>query len=95
MTAYVIGVDIGTTSTKAVAYTAEGRVVTHHAVDYPLLRPTPQAAEQDPVQIHAAVLETIRVCVQGLPAQDREVACVSFSAAMHSVIAIDGARIAR
>ena len=90
MPAYVIGVDIGTTSTKAVAYTTDGRVVSHHAVDYPLLRPTPQAAEQDPVQIHAAVLETIQVCVQGLPA-DHEVVCVSFSAAMHSVIAIDAA----
>lgn len=89
MPAFVIGVDIGTTSTKAVAYTPGGQVVAHHAVDYPLLRPTPAAAEQDPEQIYAAVLETIRVSVQGCPAEAREVVCVSFSAAMHSVIAVD------
>ncbi|HEY2254351.1 MAG TPA: FGGY family carbohydrate kinase, partial [Variovorax sp.] len=87
--AFVIGVDIGTTSTKAVAFTPGGRVVAHHAVDYPLLRPTAAAAEQDPEQIFAAVLETIRVSVQGCPAEAREVVCVSFSAAMHSLIAVD------
>lgn len=90
MRVFVIGVDIGTTSTKAVAFTPEGRVVAHHAVDYPLLRPTPAAAEQDPEQIFAAVQETIRVAVAGCQAEREEIACVSFSAAMHSVIAIDG-----
>lgn len=91
MPAYVIGVDIGTTSTKAVAYTPAGRVVAHHAVDYPLLRPSPAAAEQDPVQILEAVIETLRVAVAGCPGADREIVCVSFSAAMHSVIAVDAA----
>ncbi len=91
MPAYVIGIDIGTTSTKAVAYTLAGAVVAHHAVDYPLLRPAPAAAEQDPQQIFAAVLETLRVAVAGCPVAAREIVCVSFSAAMHSVIAIDAA----
>ena len=41
-----LGVDIGTTSTKAVAYSLQGRVVADDAIDYPLLRPTPAAAER-------------------------------------------------
>lgn len=92
MSAYMIGVDIGTTSTKAVVYTLDGQVVAHHAVDYPLLRPTPAAAEQDPQQIFDAVLETIAISRRGCPAAaapPHEVVCVSFSAAMHSVIAVD------
>jgi gluconokinase len=89
MASLMIGVDIGTTSTKAVAFTLDGKVVAHHAVDYPLLRPTTAAAEQDPQQIVEAVLETIRVAVAGAPAGANEFVCVSFSAAMHSVIAID------
>ena len=40
----MVGVDIGTTSTKAVAFTLDGRVKAHQAVEYPLLRPTPAAA---------------------------------------------------
>jgi gluconokinase len=89
MSAYVIGVDIGTTSTKTVVFTLAGKVAAHHAVDYPLLRPTAEAAEQDPERILDAVLETLRVALQGCPAGPREIVCVSFSAAMHSVIAVD------
>jgi gluconokinase len=87
----MIGVDIGTTSTKAVAYTLDGRVVAHDAVDYPLLRPTPAAAEQDPEQIFRAVCTTLQRTVAQSGATARDVVCVSFSAAMHSVIAIDAA----
>lgn len=85
----VIGVDIGTTSTKAVVYTEGGRIVAHHAVEYPLLRPLPDAAEQDPEQILDAVVEAIRLAIAGCDAAGRQVICVAFSAAMHSVIAVD------
>ncbi|MGA2549784.1 MAG: gluconokinase [Burkholderiaceae bacterium] len=89
MPAFALGVDIGTTSTKAVLFSLDGRVVSHHAVEYPLYRPTTGAAEQDPIQIFDAVIESIRNCLKGSPTGGRELACVSFSAAMHSVIAID------
>ncbi len=89
MSSFMIGVDIGTTSTKAVVFTQGGRVVAHHAVDYPLLRPTPAAAEQDPDVIFSAVVETIRTSLLQCPPGPREIVCVAFSAAMHSVIAVD------
>jgi gluconokinase len=85
--AVVIGVDIGTTSTKAVAYDRSGRVIASHSAGYPLEEPFPGYAEQDPELIYAAVLETVREVVQGggLP-----VAGLSFSTAMHSLIGLDG-----
>ena len=86
----VIGVDIGTTSTKAVAFTPAGGVLAHHAVDYPLLRPETGAAEQDGEQIYRAVLAVIASCVQQCGPAPGEVLCVSFSAAMHSLILVDG-----
>src|SRR5258706_7310396 len=85
----VIGVDIGTTSTKALLYNIEGAVLAHHSVEYPLLTPSPGAAEQDPEQILAAVIETV-ARVAGA-ANSARIACVSFSAAMHSMIAVDAA----
>ena len=87
----VIGVDIGTTSTKAVAFTPAGRVLAHHAVGYPLLQPEAGAAEQDPEQIFQAVLAAIAGCVQESKAAPGDVLAVSFSAAMHSLILVDGA----
>ncbi|MGK5673077.1 gluconokinase [Micromonospora sp. URMC 106] len=84
--AVVIGVDIGTTSTKAVAYDIDGRQLAHHSVGYPLDEPHPGYAEQDPHLIHAAVLESLRAVVAEL---GRPVAGLAFGTAMHSLIGLD------
>jgi len=89
MNRIAIGVDIGTTSTKAVAFSTAGRVLANDAVEYPLLQPEPAAAEQDPEQIYRAVLSTIASCVRQCKAAPGDVLCVSFSAAMHSLILVD------
>lgn len=85
---YYLGVDIGTTSTKAVLFDKKGRVIAHEAVFYPLNTPTPLVAEQDPEGIFQAVLETIGKTVRksGIPSASLKL--VSFSSAMHSLIAI-------
>jgi gluconokinase len=63
--------------------------VAQHAVEYPLLCTTPGMAEQDPLQIYAAVLSAIQNAVSNSKAAADQIALVSFSAAMHSVIAVD------
>lgn len=83
----VIGVDIGTTSTKAVAYDTDGTALHDASVGYPLTEPDPGHAEQDPDEILAAVLESVRVVTAAL---DRPVAGLSFSSAMHTLIGLDG-----
>jgi gluconokinase len=89
MSNYMLGVDIGTTSTKTVVFTLDGQVVAQHAVEYPLLCIAPGMAEQQPQQIYQAVLDSIGNAVRAANASAAEVALVSFSAAMHSVIALD------
>jgi len=86
---YMLGVDIGTTSSKAVLFTTQGRVVAQHAVEYPLLCTSPGMAEQDPRQIYAAVLSAIQGAVSSSRVGAERIVLVSFSAAMHSVIAVD------
>ncbi|NEP18462.1 MAG: gluconokinase, partial [Leptolyngbya sp. SIO4C1] len=84
---YVIGVDIGTTSTKSVLFDHSGQVVHKCSIAYPLYSPTPATAEQEPNEIFSAVINTVRqVTNQVDPAS---VTCLSFSAAMHSLILID------
>src|SRR5450830_725832 len=86
----MLGVDIGTTSTKTVVFTLDGQIVAQHAVEYPLLCTAPGMAEQDPLQIYEAVLASIAQALQAARAKGNTgtIALVSFSAAMHSLIAI-------
>ena len=82
----VIGVDMGTTSTKSVAYDVSGRVAASHAVGYPLHEPKPGYAEQDPDAILAAVAQTVAsVALQC----DGRIRALSFSSAMHTLIGLD------
>lgn len=86
---YMIGVDIGTTSTKAVLFEESGKVVTKANEEYPLFTPTSTVAEQDPEQIFGAVVHTLkRVMIQS-GIKPEQVMFVSFSSAMHSVIVMD------
>jgi gluconokinase len=87
---YCIGIDIGTTSTKAVLFSEKGKGIAKHSVEYPLYTPTPSTAEQDPDQIYEAVLEVLGQVVQRSGVAPEHITCVSFSSAMHSVIAMDG-----
>lgn len=82
-----LGVDIGTTGTKAVLYNDQGQVLHVGRCEYPLYSPIPSVAEQNPDEIYAAVKHSIREAVSYEP--EHELQFISFSAAMHSVIAVD------
>ncbi|WP_156762136.1 gluconokinase [Microbacterium karelineae] len=87
----VVGIDMGTTATKVVAYRADGRSVAEASHGYPLDEPVPGHAEQDPHDILAAVYRGVRDVVAQVGAG--RVRGVSFSSAMHSLMALgaDGA----
>ena len=87
MTNYMMGVDIGTTSTKAVLFTEQGEVVANENIGYPLHTPDISTAEQDPEEIFQAVLTAMTNVVRDH--QDKTISFVSFSSAMHSLIAMD------
>ncbi|PET55526.1 gluconokinase [Bacillus sp. AFS001701] len=86
---YMIGVDIGTTSTKSVLFSVDGSVITSHGIEYPLYSPTPETAEQDPEEIFQAVINTIKHVIETSRVHPNEILFVSFSSAMHSVIAVN------
>jgi gluconokinase len=84
---YHIGIDIGTSAVKVVAFDAKGAVITRASKGYPLLQPQPGYSEQDPDEICAAVMSGLQEVLQQLsPAVPQ---CISFSAAMHSLIVLD------
>lgn len=89
MSKYSIGVDIGTTSCKAVLFSKEGKNLHQVMIEYPLYTPEPKAAEQDPDEIYAAVIAAIQSLMNKSKAKQSSIQVISFSAAMHSLIAVD------
>ena len=86
----VIGIDIGTTSTKVVAYDTAGRRTCEAEAGYPLAEPQPGYAVQDPEAVLAAVQSSLGKVATTARDAGRTVAGVSFSSAMHSLIGLDG-----
>jgi len=84
----ILAIDIGTTSTKGLAVCCDGRVVASHQGFYPTFYPRADFAEQDPQQIYRAVLEVIVKVIQQLT-DDYVLKGLSFSSAMHSIMAVD------
>jgi gluconokinase len=84
---YVIGIDIGTTSTKAVAFTTSGTVLASAGSGYPVFTDVEGRHELDPDQLMEAVLSALE---QVLKSMGDVPAGVSFSCAFHSLMAVDG-----
>lgn len=88
---YLIGLDIGTSSAKAVAFDLKGMAMVENQIGYPLLNPSATRFEQDPLVIFSAVITSINKVVRVMQEKfpDHTLAAVSFSSAMHSLIAVD------
>ncbi|MGE6630575.1 gluconokinase [Bacillus sp. NPDC077027] len=85
----VIGLDIGTTSTKAVLFGPQGKMIAKHSVYYELIQPKPAWAEQDPEHILEAVIASVRGVLTKAKFDSRQLVGVGISTAMHSLIAMD------
>jgi len=83
---YIIGIDIGTGSTKAVAISISGDPVHTEQVAYPTLNPEPNFSEQAPELIWQAFVKCIQRTITAL---QKEPYAVGLSSAMHSVIPVD------
>src|SRR5690625_3438473 len=86
---FMLGVDIGTTSTKAVLYRETGEIITDENNGYALSTPDISTAEQDPEEIFQAVLLSIRNVMTKAKIAPNDLSFISFSSAMHSLIAMD------
>lgn len=87
---YIIGMDIGTTSTKAVLFDLDGNIVEVAHRMYPIIRESADAAEEDPDVIFDATLEVLRQVVKKIDfdAKD-ELLAVSLSSQQHSLMGTD------
>ncbi len=82
---YVLGIDIGTGSVKAVAVDLEGKSFEVSQQHYSFSSPKPGYHEQDPELIWSAFSTSIKNIIDKTGAQPL---AISLSSAMHSFIAV-------
>ncbi|PTU86868.1 gluconokinase [Staphylococcus pasteuri] len=86
---YMIGVDIGTTSTKSVLYDENGQFIMKHNIGYELHTPNVDVSEENPDELFDAVLMTVKYVVREANIAKEDIKLISFSAQMHSLVAMD------
>ena len=86
---YLLGLDIGTTGTRALLVDEAGRVVASAVSEYPLYTPQPQWAEQDPADWWQATCEATRAALARAGVSGGEVGGVGLSGQMHGVVLLD------
>jgi gluconokinase len=101
---YIIGIDIGTTNTKAVAFTDRGEVLGTEGASYPVFADPSGRHELDPDNLLEAFLSVLQGVLQKMAGGDGDdgrnergggagrdgLTGISISCAMHSLIAVDG-----
>lgn len=84
-----IGVDLGTTSAKAVAFDSEGREIVSASQPIPLINSHEGETEQDPFAVLSATNQALASAAREARATGYTTARVGLSAAMHSLLAIN------
>lgn len=87
----VLGLDLGTSSAKAVAVDTTGRDLVHTAVEVAAPARHTDRAEQDPDRLLDALADAVRQVTGDPRLAGREVLGIGCSAAMHSLLALDDA----
>ncbi len=82
---YFIGLDIGTSNIKAVAFSRDGQFLNKKTSPCRPISPAPGWQEQDPEAIFTAVVKVLRKLI----AENGQPHAIAFSCAMHSLIAVD------
>src|SRR5512135_1923302 len=86
---YLIGVDLGTSGTKAALYRIDGTLVSNAALDVPLFYPKPGVVEQENEDFYTSAAQTVRESIEASGAEPKEIAGIAFDSQMAGVGLID------
>ncbi len=88
---HLLGIDIGTSGTKAVLIKPDGAVTATATFEYPLSHPHPLWAEQDPEAWWEATVKSIRAVLEkaGISADSDSIAAVGLTGQMHGLVMLD------
>jgi xylulokinase len=87
--AYLLGLDLGTSSLKGLVFDQSGQLINTASADYPLTSPRPGYSEQDPNHWRQAAQTVIFELLDKIPELRKELIGISFSGQMHSLVLLD------
>jgi xylulokinase len=89
MAAYLLGIDVGTSGSKAILIDADGAVKASVTTEYPLHTPQPLWAEQNPSDWWAATVTSIKQALGDSSVAAADVAGVGLTGQMHGLVLLD------
>lgn len=85
----LLGIDIGTSGTKVILVSEDGRVLASKVCDYPLYTPKEGWAEQIPEDWWQASVKGVKAVMEKAQVSKDDICGVSFSGQMHGLVAMD------
>jgi xylulokinase len=86
---FLLGVDLGTTATKAALYRRDGQLVSEGRADVPIVHPQPGWVEQDSEDFYRSAVTAVRQCVSAANIDPAEIAGIAFDSQMAGLGTID------
>ncbi|MEG1381977.1 MAG: FGGY family carbohydrate kinase, partial [Ruthenibacterium sp.] len=86
---YLLGIDLGTSSTKTVLFDTAGNAVASATVEYPLYQPQNGWAEQDPDDWWRAAQSTVQTVLQKSGVAAADIKGIGISGQMHGLVLLD------
>ena len=90
MTAF-IGIDVGTSATKALVMDGQGKVLATATGPHDVLTPRPGWSQQDPGQWWQATCQAVRAACRKAKVRPEAVKGIGLSGQMHGLVMLDGA----
>ena len=84
-----IGIDVGTSGTKALAINPAGKILAEASATYPCHHPKPLWSEQDPEDWWQATIKVVRAVVKKAKLKPADVAAIGLSGQMHGSVFLD------
>jgi len=86
---YVLGIDLGTSGTKTVLFSQDGRAVCSASYEYLMYQPENGWAEQKPADWWAAAVDTISRVVKESGVNKEDIVSLGISGQMHGLVMLD------
>lgn len=87
--AYYLGIDIGTSSTKALVTSARLRVLSSATVEHPTETPGPLWSQQHPSDWWASTIKAVRKAVAKAKINGKDISAIGLSGQMHALVVTD------
>jgi len=86
---YLLGIDLGTSSTKSALYSMDGKLVADSTLEVPIYYPKPGVVEQENDDFYRTAALTVKDCLAKSGVEPRQVAALAFDSQMAGIGTVD------